>query len=137
MLDPISDMLTRIRNAQKAGHSEVVFPSSNLKLAIAKILEQEGFSETVEMLKKDEENKFDRIRIVLKYEKTGNNKQIPAISEVKRVSKEGKRIYLKKEDVKKVKNGFGISVISTSKGVMTGKEARKSGLGGEYICEIW
>lgn len=137
MLDPISDMLTRIRNAQKAGHSEVVFPFSNLKLAIAKILEKEGFSENVEMVKKDEDNKFDRIKVVLKYEKIGNNKQIPAISEVKRISKEGKRIYLKKEDIKKIKNGFGISIISTSKGIMTGKEARKSGLGGEYICEIW
>jgi len=137
MLDPISDMLTRIRNAQKAGHSEVVFPFSNLKLAIAKILEKEGFSEAVEIVKRDEENKFDRIKIVLKYEKIGNNKQAPVISEVKRVSKEGKRIYLKKEDIKKVKNGFGISIISTSKGIMTGKEARKLGLGGEYICEIW
>ncbi len=137
MLDPISDMLTRIRNAQKAGHSEVVFPFSNLKLAIAKILEKEGFSESVEMIKKDEENKFNRIKIVLKYEKIGNNKQTPVISEVKRISKEGKRIYLKKEDIKKVKNGFGISIISTSKGIMTGREARKLGLGGEYICEIW
>ncbi len=137
MLDPISDMLTRIRNAQKAGHSEVVFPFSNLKLAIAKILEKEGFSEAVEMMKKDEENKFDRIKIALKYEKIGNNKKVPVISEVKRISKEGKRIYLKKEDIKKVKNGFGISIISTSKGIMTGKEARKLGLGGEYICEIW
>ncbi len=137
MLDPISDMLTRIRNAQKAGHSEVVFPFSNLKLAIARILEKEGFSESVDLVKKDEENKFDRIKIALKYEKVGNNELIPAISEIKRVSKEGKRIYLKKEDIKKVKNGFGISIISTSKGIMTGKDAWKSGLGGEYICEIW
>jgi small subunit ribosomal protein S8 len=137
MLDPISDMLTRIRNAQKAGHNEAVFPFSNLKLAIAKILEKEGFSESVEMLRRDEENKFDRIKIALKYEKIGNNKQIPTISEVKRISKEGRRVYLKKEDIRKVKNGFGISIISTSKGIMTGKEARKLGLGGEYICEIW
>lgn len=137
MLDPISDMLTRIRNAQEAGHSEVVFPFSNLKLAIAKILEKEKFADFVEMLKKNEENKFDKIKIVLKYEKVGNNKKIPAISEIKRISKEGKRIYLKKDEIKKVKSGFGIAVISTSKGIMTGKEARKLGLGGEYICEVW
>jgi small subunit ribosomal protein S8 len=115
----------------------VVFPFSNLKLAIARILQKEGFSESFEVAKKDEENKFDRIKMALKYEKVGNNKQIPAISEVKKISKEGKRIYMKKEDIRKVKNGFGISIISTSKGIMTGKEARRSGLGGEYICEVW
>ncbi|MFA5777149.1 MAG: 30S ribosomal protein S8 [Parcubacteria group bacterium] len=137
MLDPISDMLTRIRNAQKAGHSEAVFPFSNLKLAVAKILEKENLADFVEVVKSNEESKFDRIRIVLKYEKVGNNKKIPVITEIKRVSKEGKRIYLKKDEIKKIKNGFGIAVISTSKGVMTGKEARKLGLGGEYICEVW
>ena len=137
MLDPISDMLTRIRNAQKAGHSEVVLPFSNLKLSIARILEKENFTDFAEVLKSNEQNKFDRLRIILKYEKVGNNKKIPVISEIKRVSKEGKRIYLKKEDIKKVKNGFGIALISTSKGIMTGKDARKLGLGGEYICEVW
>jgi small subunit ribosomal protein S8 len=137
MLDPISDMLTRIRNAQKAGHSEVVFPFSNLKLAIAKILEKENFIDFVEIIKKNEDKKFDIIRIVLKYEKAEVNKKTPAISEIKRVSKEGKRIYLKKDEIKKVKSGFGIAIISTSKGIMSGKEARKLGLGGEYLCEVW
>ena len=137
MIDPISDMLTRIRNAQKAGHSEVVFPFSNLKMAVSRILEKESFVEFVEKISKNEENNFDNIKIVLKYERSGNNVRIPAISEITRVSKEGKRIYIKKGEIKKVKNGFGISIVSTSKGVMTGKEARKIGLGGEYICEVW
>jgi small subunit ribosomal protein S8 len=137
MLDPISDMLTRIRNAQKAGHSEVVLPFSKLKFAIAKVLEKENLAEFVEIIKGSENDKIDKIKMVLKYEKIGNNKKIPVITEVTRVSKEGKRIYLKKDEIKKVKNGFGISIVSTSKGVMTGKEARKLGLGGEYVCEVW
>jgi small subunit ribosomal protein S8 len=130
-------MLTRVRNAQRAGHSEVILPSSNLKMAIAKILEKENFVDFVEKIKVTEESKFDRIRVVLKYEKIGINKKKPVISEIKRISKEGKRIYLKKDEIRKVKNGFGMAVISTSKGIMTGKEARKLGLGGEYICEVW
>lgn len=137
MIDPISDMLTRIRNAQKAGHSEVAFPFSKLKMAVSKILEKEGFVESSETVNKNEENSFDNIRIILKYQKSGNNSKNPAISEITRVSKEGKRVYVKKDEIKKIKNGFGISIISTSKGVMTGKEARKMGLGGEYICEVW
>jgi small subunit ribosomal protein S8 len=137
MIDPISDMLTRVRNAQKAGHIEVVFPFSKLKMAIAKILEKEQFVDFVELLNKDDNNCFSRVRIVLKYEKTGVNSRRPAINEITRISKEGKRIYLKKEDIKNVKNGFGISIVSTSKGVMTGKEAKKEGLGGECICEVW
>jgi small subunit ribosomal protein S8 len=137
MLDPISDMLTRIRNAQKAGHSEVVFPCSKLKLSIAKILEKENFVDFVEVVKDQENEKIDKIKIILKYEKVENNKKSPIITEITRVSKEGKRIYLKKDEIKKIKNGFGIAVISTSRGIMTGKEARKLGLGGEYICEVW
>lgn len=137
MIDPISDMLTRIRNAQKAGHNEVVFPFSKLKMAVSKILEKEGFVESAETVSKNEESSYDKVRIILKYQKSGNNSKNPAISEITRISKEGKRIYVKKDEIKKIKNGFGISIISTSKGVMTGKEARKMGLGGEYICEVW
>lgn len=133
MLDPISDMLTRIRNAQRAGHSEVSISFSKLKLAIAKILEKEGFLESVE---KEKGDKFEKILINLKYERV-NSKRIPVISEIRRVSKEGQRSYVKKNEIKKVKNNFGISIISTSKGVMTGKEAYKKGLGGELICEVW
>ena len=137
MLDPISDMLTRIRNAQKAGHSEVVFPFSKLKLAIGKILEKENFADFVEVIKGTDNDKVDKIRMILKYEKVGVNKKEPVITEITRISKEGKRIYLKKDDIRKIKNGFGISIISTSKGIMTGKEAKKLGLGGEYVCEVW
>lgn len=137
MIDPISDMLTRIRNAQQAEHSEVVFPFSGIKASIAKILEEKNFVGPVEIIKKDEKCKFDRIRVLLKYEKIGTNKKKPAIEEIKRVSKEGKRIYIKKDEIKKIKNGFGISVVSTSRGIMEGTKARKLGLGGEYICEVW
>lgn len=137
MIDPISDMLTRIRNAQKAGHYEVVFPFSKLKLAVAKILENEKFVEFVERVNKDENEKYDKIKVVLKYEKIGTQSKNSAITEINRISKEGKRIYVKKDEIKKIKNGLGISIISTSRGVMTGKEAKKLGLGGEYICEVW
>lgn len=134
MLDPISDMLTRIRNAQRAGHKEVAIPASKLKLAIIKILEKNEFIELAKMEKN--ENK-ETIRVVLKYNRISNAQNIPAITEIKRISKEGQRVYVGKSDIGKVRNNFGISVISTSKGVMTGKEARKVGLGGEYICEVW
>jgi small subunit ribosomal protein S8 len=133
MLDPISDMLTRIRNAQKAGHDDVSISFSKLKLAIAEILVKEGFLESAE---KEKGEKFDKIKVGLKYERR-NSQRIPVISEIKRVSREGQRAYVKKGEIRKVKNNFGIAVISTSKGVMTGKEAFKKGLGGEFICEVW
>jgi small subunit ribosomal protein S8 len=134
MLDPIADMLTRIRNAQRAGHREVVMPSSKLKLSIANILEKEHFIEKVE---KESAGIFENIRIGLKYIKVSQTQKDPAIREIKRVSHEGQRIYVKKEDIKKVKNGYGIAVVSTSKGVMTGRDAYRQGLGGEYLCEVW
>ncbi|MDD5083702.1 MAG: 30S ribosomal protein S8 [Candidatus Moranbacteria bacterium] len=134
MLDPIADMLTRIRNAQRAGHREVVMPSSKLKLSIARILEKENFIEKVET---ETEGVFENIRIGLKYIKVSQTRKDPAIREIKRVSHEGQRIYVKKEDIKKVKNGYGIAVVSTSKGVMTGRDAYRQGLGGEYLCEVW
>ena len=134
MLDPIADMLTRIRNAQRAGHKEVVMPSSKLKLSIANILEKEHFIEKVE---KESVGIFENIRIGLKYIKVSQTQKDPAIREIKRVSHEGQRIYVKKEDIKKVKNGYGIAVVSTSKGVMTGRDAYRQGLGGEYLCEVW
>lgn len=134
MLDPISDMLTRIRNAQKAGHSFVVLPSSKIKMAIAKILENTGF---VELAKKEKLGKFDKIKVFLRYNKISGNQKAPAISGIQRISREGQRIYVKKDRIKKVQSGYGIAIISTSKGVMTGDEARKLRLGGEYICEVW
>jgi small subunit ribosomal protein S8 len=134
MLDPIADMLTRIRNAQSAGHKEVVIPFSKLKMGIAVILEKNDFINAVQ---KDTTGKFPAIKIALKYITVSNTEKNPAISEIKRISKEGQRIYAKKSDLKRVKNGYGISVVSTSKGLMTGDAARKSGLGGEIICEVW
>ncbi|TSD01255.1 MAG: small subunit ribosomal protein S8 [Parcubacteria group bacterium Athens0714_25] len=136
MLDPISDMLTRIRNAQVAKHRVVKMPFSKVKLAVAKILREEGFVDAVERVKT--EKKIDFIEISLKYDfDREKNSKVPVISGIKRVSKEGQRIYVKKGEIRKVKNGLGISIVSTSKGVVTGENARKGGLGGELICEVW
>ena len=134
MLDPISEMLTKIRNAQTAGLSSVVLGASKLKFSLAKILEKEGFVETVT---KEKQATFDMIKIVLKYYKVSNTQKIPAIKGIRRISKEGQRIYVKNRDVVRVKSSYGIAMISTSKGVMTDYEAKKSGLGGEYVCEVW
>lgn len=135
MLDPISEMLTRIRNAQMAGHSEVVFSSSKLKKAIADVLQKSGFVGKVSDVK---DAKFAMIKIELKYNsKEGVRTLVPAIRSIKRISKEGQRIYVSKERIRSVKNGSGIAILSTSKGVVTGEEARKNGVGGELICEVW
>lgn len=129
MVDPITDMLNRIGNAQAVGHPTVDIPFSNLKYEIAKILEKAGFIEKIE--KKGKKIKRS-IEITLKYAN-----KIPAISGLKRISKPGQRIYLPSQKIKKVKGGYGIAIISTSRGLMTGKEARKQKLGGEVLCEIW
>ena len=134
MLDPISEMLTRIRNAQTAGLSQVVFGASKLKFALAKILEKEGF---VEAVTKEKQDNFDAIKIILKYYIVSNTQKIPAIKGIRRISKEGQRIYVKSKEVKSVKNNYGIAIISTSKGVMTDYDSKKAGLGGEYVCEVW
>ena len=134
MLDPISDMLTRIRNAQRAGHKEVIMASSKLKMAIADILKKNNF---IELVKKESGEKSEILKITLKYNKDSNIQKAPAISEIKQISKQGQRVYVRKNDIQKVKNNYGIAIISTSNGVMTGKDARKTGLGGEYICEVW
>ena len=134
MLDPIADMLTRIRNAQLAGHKDVVITASKLKVAIAEILKKEGFVETVS---KEKVDSFEVIKIGLKYHRVSNTQKNPAIKEIKRVSKEGQRIYIKNKEIRAVKNNFGIAIISTPQGVMTGFAAKKAGLGGEIICEVW
>lgn len=133
-MDTIAEMLTRIRNAQRAGKKEVRVSASKLKLAIAKILEKEGFVETV--AEENAEN-LKNIKIDLKYYRISNTQKLPAIKEIKRISKEGQRIYVGNKEIKTVKNKFGIAIISTSKGVMTGEEAKKNGLGGEYVCQVW
>ena len=129
--DPIADMLTRIRNAASSKHKTVDIPASNMKLAIAKILLDEGYIKSFEEIK--EENNQGIIRITLKY--TENGKRV--IDGLKRISKPGLRVYASKDELPKVLNGLGIALISTSKGIMTDKEARKEGLGGEVLAYIW
>jgi small subunit ribosomal protein S8 len=128
--DPIADMLTRIRNAQKVKKTEVLIPHSKLKFEIAKVLKHENYIESFERV---EEANFPQIKINLKYEKNGE----PAIKCIRRVSKPGQRIYVSKNEVSNVLNNLGIAIISTSAGLMTNKEAKKKGIGGEVICEIW
>jgi len=134
MFDPISDMLTRIRNAQSANKRDAVMPFSKIKMAMAQILEREKF---IELAQKEKLENHENIRLTLKYEKISNTQKNPAISGIERVSHVGQRAYVKKGDIKGVKNGYGISIISTSKGLMTGREAKKLGLGGEFICRVW
>lgn len=135
-MDPISDMLTSIRNALAVRKETVDVPFSKLKFEIAKILEREGFIEKVakkkKKIKKGKMKPKPFLEIHLKYEN-----KIPAIFGLKRISKPGQKIYLPYKKIKKVKGGYGIAIISTSKGLMTDKEARKNKIGGEVICEIW
>ena len=128
--DPIADMLTRIRNAQIAKHDVVVLPASNTKKAIAKILLAEGYVKSVDFI---DEAPQGSIKIALKYV---NGKQ-PVIAGLKRISKPGLRVYAKAEELPKVLGGLGTAIISTSKGLMTDKEARKEMIGGEVLAYIW
>ena len=129
--DPIADMLTRIRNANSSKHKTVDIPASNMKLGIAEILFREGYIKSFEEIK--EENNQGIIRITLKYDEKGKR----VIDGLRRISKPGLRVYASKEDLPKVLNGLGIAIISTSKGIMTDKEARKLALGGEVIAYVW
>ncbi|NLC11810.1 MAG: 30S ribosomal protein S8 [Firmicutes bacterium] len=130
MTDPIADFLTRVRNANMAKHDTVEVPSSKLKLAIAEILKKEGFVKDYEY-KKD--NKQGVLKLYLRYGPDSTR----VISGMKRISKPGLRVYAKKDELPKVLGGLGIAIISTSKGVMTDKEARREGIGGEVLCYIW
>ena len=129
--DPIADMLTRIRNAQVAKHDTVTLPASNTKKAIAKILLNEGYVKAVDYV---DDGLQGSIKITLKYV---NGKQQPVIAGLKRISKPGLRVYAKSEELPKVLGGLGIAIISTSKGLMTDKEARKQMIGGEVLAYIW
>ena len=133
--DPISDMLTRLRNAMMVGHNVVSMPSSNMKAAIAKILQEEGYIagfEVVEGTKKS--HKILRMR--LKYLGERRHRR-PVITGLERNSRPGRRIYTGKTEIPWVLSGMGIAIISTSKGVMTGQRARQVGVGGEIVCKIW
>lgn len=129
--DPISDMLTRIRNANTAKHDTVDVPSSKIKLAIADILANEGYIRKYELV---DNGNFKDIRITLKY---GADKNEKIITGLKRISKPGLRIYAGSENLPKVLGGLGVAIISTNKGVMTDKEARKQKVGGEVLAYIW
>ncbi len=133
--DPISDMLTRIRNAGAVGHSTVAMPSSKIKAAIAKIMKEEGFITGFEVA--DGERQGHKVlRIRLKYVGERRERR-PVISNLERVSRPGRRIYTGKQEIPWVLSGMGIAIISTPKGVMTGQRARQLGVGGEIICKIW
>ena len=134
-MDPIADMLTRIRNAVMAGHATVALPSSKLKLEIAKILKDEGFLEGFEVA--DNENSVQKVlRLKIKYVGERRERR-PVISGIERVSKPGRRVYTKKQDIPWVLSGIGVAILSTPKGVMTGARARQLGVGGEILCKVW
>jgi small subunit ribosomal protein S8 len=130
MTDPIADLLTRIRNALTARHDRVEVPASRLKVAIVRILKDEGF---IKNFKVSRDNKQGQIKIFLKY----TERNSPVINGLERVSKPGRRVYQKSQDIKPVLSGLGVLIVSTSRGVMTDREARRNNLGGETICQIW
>ena len=131
MSDPIADMLTRIRNANTAKHDTVDVPASKMKIAIADILVNEGYIAKYEL---SDEGAFQNMHITLKY---GADKNEKIITGLKRISKPGLRVYANTEDIPKVLGGLGTAIISTNKGVVTDKEARKLGVGGEVLCFVW
>jgi len=130
MTDPIADMLTRIRNANTVGHATVDIPASKMKKSIAGILADEGYIKGFDII---DDNKQGIIRIQMKY---GADKE-RVISGIKKISKPGLKVYAKSDEVPKVLGGLGIAIISTSKGIISDKEARKLGVGGEVICYVW
>ncbi|MDH7486673.1 MAG: 30S ribosomal protein S8 [Anaerolineae bacterium] len=130
MTDPIADMLTRIRNALMARHRQVLVPSSKMKVAIARILKQEGFIRHFDVSKQGAQ---PMLRIILKYDDNG----APVLRGLKRMSKPGRRIYANRQGVPRVQSGLGVAILSTSRGVMTDRQARQLGVGGEVICYIW
>jgi len=130
MTDPIADLLVRIRNAQAAKHDRLDVPASRVKLEVCKILQQEGYIKGAKVV---EEKPRDLIRIFLNYAKDGD----PTISVLRRVSTPGRRVYRGAEQIKPVLNGMGIGIISTSKGLLTDRQARDQRVGGEVLCEVW
>ncbi len=133
--DPIADMLTRIRNAVMAGQTLTAMPSSKMKVAIAKILKIEGFISDFEVV--DGEIKGKQVlRVHLKYIGERRDRR-SVLTGLERISRPGRRVYTGKQDIPWVLSGMGVSILSTSKGVMTGREARKLGLGGEVVCKVW
>jgi len=133
--DPIGDMLTRVRNASMVGHSVVIMPSSRLKVAIANILKDEGYIQDYEVTQ-EEGRAHATLRVWLKY--VGDRRRrVPAITGIQRVSKPGCRVYTSKGEVPRVLSGMGIAILSTPKGVITGQQAKRLGVGGEVLCHVW
>ncbi|HHY87715.1 MAG TPA: 30S ribosomal protein S8 [Chloroflexi bacterium] len=133
--DPIADMLTRIRNGVISGQAMVAMPSSKIKVEIARILKEEGFIEDYEVV--EGEKAFQKIlRVRLKYVGERRERR-PVLTGLERVSRPGRRVYTKKQDIPWVLSGMGIAILSTPKGVMTGKRARQLNLGGEILCKVW
>jgi small subunit ribosomal protein S8 len=130
MTDPIADMLTRIRNASKAKLEKVDIPSSKLKLEIAKILKDEGYIKNLKMVK---DRRQGVIRVYLKY----TDEEAPVIQGIKRVSRPGCRVYVGNDTIPKVLAGLGVAILSTPKGIQTGKQAKKDNVGGEVLCHVW
>ncbi|BCG48441.1 16S ribosomal protein S8p [Citrifermentans bremense] len=130
MTDPVTDMLTRIRNAGMAKHQKVDIPSSNLKVSLATVLRAEGFIKNFKVIA---DNKQGILRVYLKF----IDEKEPVINEIKRISKPGGRVYVNSDKIKQVKNGLGVAILSTSKGLVTDKTAREMGIGGEVLCTVW
>ncbi len=128
--DPLSDMLTRIRNANSAKHSRVDIPSSKMKVGIAKILKDEGYIKNYKLIR---DRRHGVLRVYLKYDEFNEG----VISGLERMSKPGRRLYVKNKEIPLVLNGMGIAILSTSKGVLADREARKANVGGELLCSIW
>jgi len=133
--DPIADMLTRIRNAMMAGHATVAMPSSNIKIEIARILKEEGYLDSYEIL--ESENVAQRVlRVKIKYAGERRSRR-PVITGIVRVSRPGRRVYTRRDEIPWILSGVGISIMSTPKGVMTGQRARQLNVGGEILCKVW
>ena len=128
--DPIADFLVRIKNGQKARFDKVDIPASKMKLSLARLLKDEGYIKNYKLIR---DNKQDIVRVQLKY---GDNREA-AITGLKRVSKPGCRMYVGHDDIPRVLNGLGIHILSTSRGIMTDRQARKDGIGGELLCSVW
>jgi len=135
IIDPIADMLTRLRNAVMAGHTTVALPSSKLKVEIAKIMKDEGYLEGFDVAE-GEQLAQKVLRLKIKYVGERRERR-PVISGIERVSKPGRRIYTRKQDIPWVLSGIGVAILSTPKGVMTGARARQLGVGGEILCKVW
>lgn len=130
MTDPIADLLTRIRNAQRAGHATVVIPRSKLKVAVIAVLKREGF---VEGYVENAEGPQGTVKVFLKYDARNRS----TIRGIERVSKPGRRLYVGHADVPRVRNGLGMAILTTPQGVLTDAQARQAGVGGEVICHVW